>query len=122
MAAELALLCLRELEPRLADDPESLRQRRGGCFPSPPSDMKIRSSGSTGAQVLEKKYEKSELVEHLLRAPAPIEESEWQSKADRLIALACDVGLRHSMILDQQGWASIWSGVTGRTIRFVRAP
>ena len=34
------------------------------------------------------KYEKSELIEYMLRQPARSEDLEWQSKADRLIGLA----------------------------------
>ena len=40
------------------------------------------------------KYEKSDLIEYMLRQPARIEDLEWQSKADKLIELALDAGLR----------------------------
>jgi hypothetical protein len=53
------------------------------------------------------KYEKSDLIEYMLRQPARSEDLEWQSKADRLIGLASDAGLELFHDPDQQGWASV---------------
>jgi hypothetical protein len=108
LAAELALLFLRELEPRVADDPELLVSTEAVL-----SFAAIRHADSVQWEqwraILEK-YEKSQLVEYLLREPARIEDSEWESKADRLIRLALDAGLELFHDPDQQGWASVRVG------------
>ena len=49
-------------------------------------------------------------MEYLLREPARIEDSEWESKADRLIGLALNAGLELFHDPDQQGWASVSVG------------
>src|SRR5271167_5168912 len=91
MAAELALLCLRELEPRVADDPELLVSTEAVL-----AFAAIRHADPVQWEywraILEK-YEKSDLIEYMLRQPARSEDPEWQSKADRLIGLALDAGL-----------------------------
>src|SRR5271169_5503149 len=108
LAAELALLFLRELEPRVADDPELLVSTEAVL-----SFAAIRHADpvrwESWRAILEK-YEKSQLVEYLVREPARIEDSEWQSKADRLIGLALDAGLELFHDPDQQGWASVRVG------------
>ncbi len=105
MAGELAMLFLRELEPRVADDPELLT-----CAEAVLSFAAIRHGDPVQWEywraILEK-YEKSELIDYMLREPARIEDPEWQSKADRLIALALDAGLELFHDLDQRGWASV---------------
>ena len=105
IAAELALLFLRELEPRVADDPELLVSTEAVL-----SFAAIRHADpiqwGNWRAILEK-HEKSQLVEYLLREPVRIEDSEWQSKADRLIGLALDAGLELFHDPDQQGWASV---------------
>jgi hypothetical protein len=53
------------------------------------------------------KYEKSDLIEYMLRQPARSEDLEWQSKADRLIGLALHAGLELFHDPDLQGWASV---------------
>ena len=53
------------------------------------------------------KYEKSDLIEYMLRQPVRSEDLEWQSKADRLIGLALDAGLELFHDPDQQGWVSV---------------
>ena len=68
--------------------------------------MWIQSGGSYWRTILEK-YEKSDLIEYMLRQPARSEDLEWQSKADRLIGLALDAGLELFHDPDQQGWASV---------------
>ena len=53
------------------------------------------------------KYEKSDLIEYMLRQPVRAEDPEWESKADQLIRLALGTGLELFHDPDQQGWASI---------------
>ena len=105
MAAEFALLVLRELEPKVADDPEVLVSAEAVL-----SFAAIRHADSAQWEywraILEK-YEKSELIDYMLREPAHIEDPEWQSKADRLIGLALKAGLELFHDPDQRGWASI---------------
>ena len=105
IAAELALLFLRELEPRVADDPELLVSTEAVL-----SFAAIRHVDPVQWEhwraILEK-YEKSDLIEYMLRQPARSEDVEWQSKADRLIGLALDAGLELFHDPDQQGWASV---------------
>jgi hypothetical protein len=108
VAAELALLFLRELEPRVADDPELLVSTEAVL-----SFAAIRHADPVqweNWRAILEKHEKSQLVEYLLREPARIEDSEWQSKADRLIGLALDAGLELFHDPDQQGWASVRVG------------
>ena len=105
IAAELALLFLRELEPRVADDPELLVSTEAVL-----AFAAIRHADPVQWEywraILEK-YEKSDLIEYMLRQPARSEDLEWQSKADRLIGLALDAGLELFHDPDQQGWASV---------------
>jgi hypothetical protein len=105
VAAELALLFLRELEPRVANDPEVLVSTEAVL-----SFAAIRHADPLQWEhwraILEK-YEKSDLIEYMLRQPAHSENLEWQSKADRLIGLALDAGLEVFHDPDQQGWASV---------------
>ena len=105
VAAELALLFLRELEPRLPDDPELLVSTEAVL-----SFAAIRHADPVQWEhwraILEK-YEKSDLIEYMLGQPARSEDLEWQSKADRLIGLALDAGLELFHDPDQQGWASV---------------
>ena len=84
VAAELALLFLRELEPRVADDPELLVSTEAVL-----SFAAIRHADPVQWEywraILEK-YEKSDLIEYMLRQPARSEDLEWQIKgrqADR---------------------------------------
>ena len=105
VAGELALLFLRELEPRVADDPELLASTEAVL-----SFSAIRHADPLQWEhwraILEK-YEKLDLIEYMLRQPAPIEDLEWQSKSDRLIGLALYAGLELFHDPDQQGWASV---------------
>src|ERR1700746_2043381 len=105
IAAELAVLFLRELEPRVPDDPELLVSTEAVL-----SFAAIRHSDLVQWEhwraILEK-YEKSDLIEYMLRQPARSEDLEWQSKADRLIGLALDAGLELFHDPDQQAWASV---------------
>ena len=105
VAAELALLFLRELEPRVADDPEQLVSTEAVL-----SFAAIRHADAGQWEhwrtILEK-YEKSDLIEYMLRQPVRAEDPEWESKADRLIRLALSAGLELFHDPDQQGWASV---------------
>ena len=105
VASELALLLLRELEPRVADDPELLVSTEAVL-----SFAAIRHDDPAQWEhwrtILEK-YEKSDLIEYMLRQPVRAEDPEWESKADRLIRLAVGTGLELFHDPDQQGWASI---------------
>ena len=105
MAAEMALLYLRELEPRIAEDPEILVSTEAVL-----SFAAIRNSDPVQWEywraILEK-YEKSEIAEFMLEQPARSEDVGWQSAADRLIGLASDVGLELFHDPDKQGWASV---------------
>src|SRR3984893_1977844 len=105
VAAELAVLFLRELEPRVPDEPDLLVSTEAVL-----SFAAIRHADPVQWEywraILEK-YEKSDLIEYMLRQPAPVEELEWQSKADRMIGLALDAGLDLFHDPDQQGWASV---------------
>jgi len=105
VAAELALLFLRELEPRVADDPEQLVSTEAVL-----SFAAIRHADAGQWEhwrtILEK-YEKSDLIEYMLRQPVRAEDPEWETKADRLIRLALSAGLELFHDPDQQGWASV---------------
>src|SRR6266478_982577 len=105
VAAELALLFLRELETRVADDPELLVSTEAVL-----SFAAIRHADplqwENWRAILEK-YEKSDLIEYMLRQPERSKDLEWQSRADRLIRLALDAGLELFHDPDQQGWASV---------------
>ena len=105
VAAELALLFLRELEPRVADDPDLLVSTEAVL-----SFAAIRHADPACWEhwraILEK-YVKSDLIEYMLRQPARAEDPEWKSKADWLIRLAVDAGLELFHDPDYQGWASV---------------
>jgi hypothetical protein len=105
IAAELALLFLRELEPRVPNDPELLVSTEAVL-----AFAAIRHADPLQWEywraILEK-YEKSDLIEYMLRQPARSEDLEWQSKADRLSGMALDAGLELFHDPDQQGWASV---------------
>jgi hypothetical protein len=105
VAAELALLFLRELEPRVADDPDLLVSTEAVL-----SFAAIRHADPVQWEHwrgIVDKYEKSDLIEYMLDQPVRAEESEWELKADRLIRLALGTGLELFHDPDQQGWASI---------------
>src|SRR5260370_18867879 len=105
IAAEMALLFLRELELRVANDPELLVSTEAVL-----AFAAIRHADPVQwvywRAILEK-YEKSDLIEYMLRQPARSEDLEWQSKADRLIGMALDAELELFHDPDQQGWASV---------------
>ncbi len=107
IAAELALLFLRELEPRLADDPELLVSTETVL-----SFAAVRQADATQWRhwrVILEKYDKLDLIEHMLGASVPIDESDSgsNSSAERLIRLALETGVEFFHDPEQRGWASI---------------
>ena len=108
IAAEFILLFLRELEPRVADDPELLVSTEAVL-----AFAAIRRADPVQWEywrALLEKYEKSQLVEYLLQEPARSEDPEWESKAARMIRLALATGLELFHDPDQQGWAAVRVG------------
>src|SRR5215472_772830 len=105
IAVELALLFLRELEPQVPDDPERLVSTEAVL-----SFAAIRRADPPTWQhwrgILEK-YEKADLIEHMLSGPVPADSSDGRSAADRLIGLVLDSGIEVFHDPDQHGWASI---------------
>ena len=108
IAAEFALLFLRELEPRVAADPELLVSTEAVL-----SFGAIRRADPVQWEywrTILNKYEKAQLVEYMLQEPARSEDPEWESKAARLIRLALATGLDLFHDPDQQGWAAVRIG------------
>src|SRR5258708_325781 len=91
IAVELALLFLRELEPLVAEDPERLVTTEAVL-----SFAAVRRGDPLTWQhwrrILEK-YEKAELIEHMLGAPVSMDRCDGESAADRLIELALESGI-----------------------------
>src|SRR5208282_4754611 len=85
IAVELALLFLRELEPSVEEDPERLVSTEAIL-----SFAAVRRGDPVTWQywrrVLEK-YEKADLIEHMLGAPVSTDSGDGGSAADRLIGL-----------------------------------
>jgi hypothetical protein len=105
IAVELALLFLRELEPTVAEDPERLVSTEAIL-----SFAAVRRGDPVTWQHwrrLLEKYEKADLIEHMLGAPVPMESGDSESAADRLIGLVLDSGIELFHDPDQHGWASI---------------
>src|SRR5271169_4493455 len=107
IAVELALLFLRELEPQLADNPELLVSTEAVL-----SFAAVRSAHPLAWQrwrrILEK-YEKSDLIEHMLGEPIRLDQPAGQggSAADRLIGLVLESGIEFFHDPEQHGWASL---------------
>src|SRR5271169_3115419 len=107
IAVELALLFLRELEPQLADNPELLVSTEAVL-----SFAAVRSAHPLAWQrwhrILEK-YEKSDLIEHMLGEPIRLDQPAGQggSAADRLMGLVLESGIEFFHDPDQHGWASL---------------
>ena len=106
IAVELALLFLRELEPLVAEAPERLVSTEAVL-----SFAAVRRGDPLTWQhwrrILEK-YEKADLLEHMLGAPLPLEHGgDGGSAADRLIGLVLDSGIEFFHDPDQHGWASV---------------
>src|SRR5271154_5169023 len=105
IAVELALLFLRELEPTVEEDPERMVSTEAIL-----SFAAVRRGDPATWQhwrrILEK-YEKADLIEHMLGGPVPMDSGDGESAADRLISLVLDSGIELFHDLDQHGWASI---------------
>ena len=106
MAVELALLFLRELEPQVAEDPERLVSTEAVL-----SFAAVKSADAPTWQrwrVILEKYDKLDLIEHMLGEPVPIDRGiARESVADRLIALVLNSSIDLFHDPDQHGWASI---------------
>jgi hypothetical protein len=105
IAVELALLFLRELEPVVPDDPERLVSTEAVL-----SFAAVRRGDPVTWQhwhrILEK-YDKSDLIDHMLGEPLPLDRSDGGSAADRLMGLVLDSGIEFFHDPDQHGWAPI---------------
>ncbi|MGO9606234.1 MAG: hypothetical protein ACLQAT_23050, partial [Candidatus Binataceae bacterium] len=105
LAVELALLFLRELEPLVAEDPERLVSTEAVL-----SFAAVRRADPLTWQrwhrILEK-YDKADLIEHMLGEPVPLDPYGGGSAADRLIGLVLETGVEFFHDPDQHGWASI---------------
>ena len=105
IAVELALLFLRELEPVVAEDPDRLVSTEAIL-----SFAAIRRGDPLTWQhwrrILEK-HEKSDLIEHMLGEPLPLDHGDGGSAADRLIGLVLETGIEFFHDPDQHGWASV---------------
>ena len=105
IAVELALLCLRELEPRVAANPELLVSTEAVL-----SFAAVRYGDPLTWQHWRRilgKYEKSELIEHMVGAPVRIDRGDAGSAADKLIGLVLESGIEFFHDPDQQAWASV---------------
>jgi len=105
MAVELALLFLKELEPQVPLDTERLVSTEAVL-----SFAEVKSSDPPAWQrwraILEK-YDKLELIEHMLGEPVPMDAGTSRSAADRLIGLMLESPIELFHDPDQHGWASI---------------
>ncbi len=105
IAVELALLFLGELEPRVAEDPEQLVSTEAVLSfaavrrADPPTWQRWR-------EIL-RKYDKLQLMEHMLGEPVPMTDNDGRSAADVLIGLVLESGIELFHDPDQHGWASI---------------
>ena len=104
VAVELARLCLRELEPLVAQDPERLVSTEAVL-----SFAAIRRADPLTWQhwrrILEQ-YEKLHLIEYMLDEPVPTDRGEGGSAADRLIGIVLETGIEFFHDPDQHGRAT----------------
>jgi hypothetical protein len=106
IAFEMAVLFLNQLEPRVAENPELLVSTEAIL-----SLAIIRQSDRemwAHWRAFLARYQKAELIEHLLREPAQIS-IENQSKAARLITLTLNEGVEFFHDFTQRGWVSLRS-------------
>src|SRR5208337_893455 len=105
IAVELALLFLRELESLVAEDPERLVSTEAVLSFA----AVMRADPITWQRWRETldKYDKLDLIEHMLGEPVPIDEDNGGSAADRLIGMVLESGIELFHDPDQHGWASI---------------
>ncbi len=105
IAAEVALLFLNDLEPRVPDNPELLVSTEAilsfaTIKRSAPSQWEHWHSILT-------KYQKADLIEYLLCEPPRIDNGGWESNAARLIGLTLRSGIEFFHDPEQHGWASV---------------
>ena len=106
IAIEMAVLLLNQIEPKVAQNPELLVSTEAIL-----SLAIVRQSDPElweHWRVSLARYDKLELIEHLLREPPQIS-IENQSKAARLIRLALDQGAEFFHDPSQRGWVSLRS-------------
>ena len=105
IAVELALLFLRELEPLVAEDPERLLSTEAVL-----SFAAVRRGDPVTWQhwrrILEK-YEKSDLIGHMLGEPLSLDHGDGGSAADKLIGLVLETGIEFFHDPGQHGWACV---------------
>jgi hypothetical protein len=105
VAVELALLFLRELEPIVAEDPERLVSTEAIL-----SFAAVRRGDPVTWQrwrLILEKYEKSDLIDHMLGAPVPSDHGDGGSAADRLAGLVLETGIEFFHDPDQHSWACV---------------
>jgi hypothetical protein len=105
IAAEVALLFLSELEPRISDDPELLLSTE--AILSFATIRRALPAQWERWKTILAKYQKSDLIEYMLCEPASIDGGDWQSKAANLIGLCLKHGIELFHDPDQRGWASV---------------
>ena len=119
IAIEMAVLFLNQLEPRVAENPELLVSTEAIL-----SFAIVRQSDRemwAHWRALLARYQKAEIIEHLLREPAEIS-IENQSKAARLIRLALDEGVECFHDPASAAGSRFATMITGKIIRFARVP
>ena len=107
IAAEVALLFLNELEPKIAHDPELLVSTEAIL-----SFAAIRRADPKKWQhwySILSTYQKAEVVEYMLCEPARADDAEF-SKAKVLVRLCLRAGIELFHDPDQHGWASVRVG------------
>jgi hypothetical protein len=107
IAAEVALLFLDELEPKIADDPELLVSTEAIL-----SFAAIRRADPEKWRhwrTILTTYQKAEVIEYMLSEPARADDAEF-SKADFLVRLCLRAGVELFHDPDQHGWASVRVG------------
>ena len=105
IAAEVALLFLNDLEPRVSDNPELLVSTEAIL-----SFATIRRSDPTEWErwrSILAKYQKADVIEYMLCEPPRIDCGGWDSNAARLIGLALRSGIEFFHDPEQHGWASV---------------
>jgi len=105
IAAEVALLFLSELEPKIADDPELLVSSE--AILSFATIRRALPAQWERWKTILTKYQKSDLIEYMLCEPASIDSGDCQSKAAQLVALCTKSGIELFHDPDQRGLASV---------------
>ena len=105
IAAEVALLFLNDLEPRVSADPELLVSSEAilsfaTIKRSDPSQWERWHSILT-------QYQKADVIEYMLCEPPRNDGGGWESNAARLIGLTVHSGIEFFHDPEQHGWASV---------------